>query len=171
MQPNDICTSVSPRKHFLFFSTRNPPAVQRIPWPTLGDDATSDDEELERDMALGHETWLLNDHELPWLLDSNGVFMASLMMFHLYLIDIMFNIVFVSQIAHSRLSGVETWITSDGRAYWVQLDEVTPSESSSADSRGPASSEEGYVSCIFLRLVSQSHTLQRLLIRLMLHPV
>lgn len=38
----------------------------------------------------------------------------------------------VTKILHSR-QGVETWITSDGRAYFVQLNEVNHAEGSVSD--------------------------------------
>lgn len=38
----------------------------------------------------------------------------------------------VTQILHSR-QGVETWVTSDGRAYFVQLNEVDHAEGSVSD--------------------------------------
>ncbi|KAI9572704.1 RIC1-domain-containing protein [Boletus coccyginus] len=93
--------SVSPRKHHLAFSTSSPPAVQRIPWPSY------DDTDVENDRSqrspFGYDTWVLNDHELPWLVDCD---------------------VTVAKILYST-SGVETWITSDGRAYFVRLEENT----------------------------------------------
>ena len=67
------------------FSTRDPPAVQRIPWPSM------DDEEIE-ELAEGgqpskalsdHHTWILNDEELPWLINANGRF--SLMPKEIYI--------------------------------------------------------------------------------------
>ena len=64
---------MSPRKTFLHFSTRNPPAVQRVPWPSAGEDQ-HDDIEVDRNQKteLGHDTWMLNDEEMPWLVDTNG---------------------------------------------------------------------------------------------------
>ncbi|CCM00312.1 uncharacterized protein FIBRA_02342 [Fibroporia radiculosa] len=51
--------SVSPRDDYIQFSTRGPPAVQRVPWPgTQRDDM--------------YATWVLNDEEFPWLEDSDG---------------------------------------------------------------------------------------------------
>jgi hypothetical protein len=66
--------SVSPRKDYILFSTRTPPAIQRIPWPAI------DDEDLDIDSArarrrrswTGYDTWMMNEHELPWLLDASG---------------------------------------------------------------------------------------------------
>lgn len=62
--------SVSPRKHHLTFSTSTPPAIQRIPWPSY-DDADTQDDHFRRSL-IGYDTWVLNDHELPWLVDSDG---------------------------------------------------------------------------------------------------
>ncbi|KAF9478024.1 RIC1-domain-containing protein [Pholiota conissans] len=87
--------SVSPRKNYLTFSTRDPPTVQRMPWP-IGDDESA---ELGRP-ALSYDTWLLNDLDFAWLVESD---------------------VFITQITNSRLMNGEVWITSDGRAYLVGL--------------------------------------------------
>lgn len=96
--------SVSPRKNYIVFSTSSPPAVQRIPWPVY--DESEIEEQTARRSLMGHDTWILSDHELPWLLDPD---------------------VTVTKILHS-ISGVETWITSDGRAYFVRLQESRHSE-------------------------------------------
>ncbi|KAJ8501555.1 hypothetical protein ONZ51_g555 [Trametes cubensis] len=86
--------SVSPRKEYIMFSTCNPPAIQRVPWPnTLGEGG-------EGATGGGYDTWEVNEEELPWLVDPD---------------------VTVCQISYHRQTGFETWITSDGRAYLVQL--------------------------------------------------
>ncbi|KAH9937401.1 RIC1-domain-containing protein [Fomitopsis serialis] len=46
-------------------------------------------------------TWYLNDEDFPWLVDSD---------------------VCVTKMVYSKATGIETWVTSDGRAYLVQLD-------------------------------------------------
>ncbi|CAK5265262.1 unnamed protein product [Mycena citricolor] len=103
---------VSPRKQFILFSTKNPPTVQRIPWPEVEDD----DEEEEEDDETGqprkvtfatHEMWSCNEHEFNFFVESD---------------------VPVTKILQSRTPGVETWITSDGRAYFVTLNESTIEE-------------------------------------------
>lgn len=104
--------SVSPRRDYILFSTKSPPSVQRIPWPTVHHE---DDDDIvrsgrKRDSNL-YDTWLLTEDTFPWLLDSNVV---------------------VNQISYSRTTGVETWITSDGRAYLVQLYEPPDVESDTA---------------------------------------
>lgn len=66
---NDLL-SVSPRRQYILFSTQNPPAVQRIPWPMVEDEA--DDNALHGRPLSGHDTWILNDHEMPWLVSSDG---------------------------------------------------------------------------------------------------
>jgi hypothetical protein len=137
---------VSPRKHFLLFSTLNPPSVQRVPWPE--DD--SDDEEEEPDeytrvsnRKLGrYDTWNLSDPDFDWLVENEGTASSDLPLnntCNLYLT------VTVARILHSRLSGVETWITSDGRAYFVRLQEntnTTPGEHSSGSDAHSGSAEE-----------------------------
>jgi hypothetical protein len=39
----------------------------------------------------------------------------------------------VSKILYSRTTGVETWITSDGRAYFVQLQETPDADLSTSE--------------------------------------
>ncbi|KAL0950714.1 hypothetical protein HGRIS_007490 [Hohenbuehelia grisea] len=97
--------SVSPRKHFILFSTRSPPTIQRIPWPS----EEHPEGDLNKDSFAGQDMWILNDQEMPWLVDPD---------------------VTVAKILYSRASGVETWITSDGRAYLVHLQENLGSEAS-----------------------------------------
>ncbi|KZT74904.1 RIC1-domain-containing protein [Daedalea quercina L-15889] len=48
-----------------------------------------------------YATWYLNDEDFPWLVDSD---------------------VCVTKMLYSKTTGIETWLTSDGRAYLVQLD-------------------------------------------------
>ena len=78
---NAICSStlsVSPRRNCIMFSTKNPPSIQRIPWPSLDDEFSEGYEELEaREPLSGHDTWILNDYELPWLINSNGMLSKS----------------------------------------------------------------------------------------------
>ncbi|TFK93553.1 RIC1-domain-containing protein [Polyporus arcularius HHB13444] len=84
--------SVSPRKDSILFSTGSPPSLQRVPWPDVsGEDGHA---------RGGYDTWVVNEEEFPWLVDAN---------------------VSVVQISYHRQTGFETWITSDGRAYLVQL--------------------------------------------------
>ncbi|OSD05915.1 RIC1-domain-containing protein [Trametes coccinea BRFM310] len=101
--------SVSPRKDYILFSTSNPPAIQRVPWPNTG--------EAGENGQGDYDTWEVNEEELPWLVDPD---------------------VTVCQIAYHRQTGFETWITSDGRAYLVQLYQEqnlgpSPSEVSAGD--------------------------------------
>ncbi|KAI0651550.1 RIC1-domain-containing protein [Trametes meyenii] len=94
--------SVSPRKEYILFSTCSPPAVQRVPWPNA-----SGGENGRGD----YDTWEINEEEFPWLVDPD---------------------VTVCQISYHRQTGFETWITSDGRAYLVQLyqeQDIAPSAS------------------------------------------
>ena len=67
-------SSVSARRQCIMFSTKNPPSVQRIPWPNIEDDLNEEYDESETKGSLsGHDTWILNDHELPWLVNPNGI--------------------------------------------------------------------------------------------------
>lgn len=54
----------------MLFSTRNPPAIQRIPWPTRDD--SEEEETLQRKTLARYDTWILNDQELPWLVEPDG---------------------------------------------------------------------------------------------------
>lgn len=108
--------SISPRKSHLLFSTRNPSTIQRMPWPM--------DEDLpntERPVALGYDTWLINEEDFPWLVEPD---------------------VSVVEIGHSRPIGSETWITSDGRAYLVQLHEESQKGESNGGEHGEPSTAE-----------------------------
>ncbi|RPD63256.1 RIC1-domain-containing protein [Lentinus tigrinus ALCF2SS1-6] len=84
--------SVSPRKDYILFSTGSPPSIQRVPWPNLNGEGGH--------IGGGYDTWVVNEEEFPWLVDAD---------------------VSVVQISYHRQTGFETWITSDGRAYLVQL--------------------------------------------------
>ncbi|KAF8213519.1 RIC1-domain-containing protein [Mycena galopus ATCC 62051] len=95
-----IC--VSPRKQYILFSTKNPPAVQRIPWPEIEEEHETVDGEPKTQFGT-YETWIFNDHDFDFFVDSD---------------------VTATKILYSRATGVETWITSDGRAYFVGLDET-----------------------------------------------
>ena len=60
------------------FSTRDPPSVQRIPWPTVDQDFNDEVSEAEYRRTLsGHDTWILNDNELPWLISPNGMLLIK----------------------------------------------------------------------------------------------
>jgi hypothetical protein len=63
--------SVSPRSDHILFSTKNPPAVQRIPWPS-NEEEDENGPGVRRKKWLGHDTWVLNDHDFPWLRAPNG---------------------------------------------------------------------------------------------------
>ncbi|KAJ6604206.1 RIC1-domain-containing protein [Mycena vulgaris] len=104
-----IC--VSPRKHYILFSTKNPPAVQRIPWPEIEEEEGAVDGEPKTQFGT-YETWIFNDHDFDFFVDPD---------------------VTATKILYSRATGVETWITSDGRAYFVGLSE----------DRRPSGSEQG----------------------------
>lgn len=65
--------SVSPRKHYILFSTKNPPAVQRIPWPEIEEEDGAVDGEPKTQFG-SYETWIFNDHDFEFFVDSDGVF-------------------------------------------------------------------------------------------------
>ena len=76
--------SVSPRSTHILFTTAEPAAVQRIPWPAApskekeGKEETGDHEsslpnaKKQSHNWLGHDTWFLEHDELPWLVKSDG---------------------------------------------------------------------------------------------------
>ncbi|KAF9270574.1 RIC1-domain-containing protein [Marasmius fiardii PR-910] len=96
--------SLSPREDYILFSTRTPPAVQRIPWPSDDDEGLEDETETarRRHRFNQYDNWVINERGFDWLIDSEAV---------------------VSSLSISRSTGIETWITSDGRAYIVRLAE------------------------------------------------
>ena len=59
--------SVSPRRHYLLFSTKNPSTIQKMPWPV--------DEEFldyERPVQSEYGTWIVNEEDFDWLVESEG---------------------------------------------------------------------------------------------------
>lgn len=115
--------SVSPRRFYLLFSTKNPSTIQRVPWPS---DKENDSVESRR-RPLGYDTWLLNSEDFSWFIDPDGGFWITL--------DMSFALtrgkVSVNKIVFSRISSGEIWVTSDGRAYFVHLREDIDNEISS----------------------------------------
>ncbi|KAI0963163.1 hypothetical protein AcW1_000322 [Taiwanofungus camphoratus] len=100
--------SVSSRNDCILFSTKGPPALQRVPWPGNPDDTHNGFKTW-----ADYSTWVLNDEEFPWLIDAD---------------------VFVTKISQAKSTGFETWITSDGRAYLVQLYENESVHSNTSES-------------------------------------
>ncbi|KAJ3858329.1 hypothetical protein EV359DRAFT_69097, partial [Lentinula novae-zelandiae] len=105
------------------FSTQNPPAIQRIPWPAseevVGERGSDEEEYGTRRRKLdNYDQWIINDGDFGWLVEPE---------------------VTISQIRHDQSTGVESWIASDGRAYIVYLirndepsSEELPSDSKNA---------------------------------------
>lgn len=60
--------SVSPRRQHLLFSTKNPPAIQRIPWPS-----DEDGNGARRNNFHGYDTWIINEGDFPWFIDGDGM--------------------------------------------------------------------------------------------------
>lgn len=58
--------SVSARKRHVMFSTRDPPTIQRMPWPIGEDDDMTDV------TPASYDTWILNDIDFAWLVESDG---------------------------------------------------------------------------------------------------
>jgi hypothetical protein len=110
---------VSPRKQYILFSTKNPPAVQRIPWPEIEDEPETVDGEPKTQFGT-YETWIFNDHDFDFFVDPDGI---SSRLPRRPRVLLIFSVVTATKILYSRATGVETWITSDGRAYFVGLTE------------------------------------------------
>ncbi|KAG8764188.1 hypothetical protein FRC11_000042 [Ceratobasidium sp. 423] len=106
------------------FSTQNPPAVQTIPWPHI--EAANPQPNSEKTW-LGHDTTLMGQ-DLPWLLRTD---------------------VYVTSISLSRLGGVEVWVMSDGRAYFVHME--APFVSSPIGTSSELASEEHELEVISAR--------------------
>lgn len=62
--------SVSPRKQYVLFSSRSPPSIQRIPWPVRTD--SEDEDETQKKVWAGYDTWVLNEDEFSWLVEPDG---------------------------------------------------------------------------------------------------
>ncbi|KAJ3850575.1 hypothetical protein EV368DRAFT_84406 [Lentinula lateritia] len=104
--------SVSPRKQSIVFSTQNPPAIQRIPWPAtaeevVGERGSDKDYGTRRRKLDNYDQWIINDDDFGWLVEPE---------------------VTISQILHDRNTGVESWITSDGRANALNLNLSEPDQ-------------------------------------------
>ena len=52
----------------MVFSTRDPPTIQRMPWPADVDD----EDHGAAKPNLSYDTWLLNDLDFSWLVESDG---------------------------------------------------------------------------------------------------
>jgi len=59
----------------MLFSTSSPPAIQRIPWPAY-DDSDSGECSVKRKF-VGYSTWVINEQELPWLVDPDGTYFIA----------------------------------------------------------------------------------------------
>ncbi|TFK30747.1 RIC1-domain-containing protein [Coprinopsis marcescibilis] len=106
--------SVSPRKEFLMFTTESPNTVQSIPWPVDDDDSV--DYPATGSSRGQYATWILNEDDFLWLKEPE---------------------VSVTDVSYSRAIGSETWITSDGRIYLVQLCQDTLPHEEDEDLKSP----------------------------------
>lgn len=70
-----------------------------------------------------YDTWVFNDEDFEWFVEPEGELLGICFQLTVRGWLIILLLVVVSTILHSRLTGVETWITSDGRAYFVRLNE------------------------------------------------
>ena len=65
--------SLSPRKNYILFSTSNPPAIQRIPWPEDDEVDSADEGAEDRRIQIGYETWVFNEEEFEWFVEHDGM--------------------------------------------------------------------------------------------------
>ena len=111
-----------------------------MPWPVREDDNEQED--------VDYDTWLLNDLDFPWLLESDGWFVAFSISF---LCEIKL-LVAVKQIIAKAMNG-EIWITSDGRAYLVSLQGNSgPENDSSTENRFSEVMYLPFLNKIYIRL-------------------
>lgn len=101
----------------------------------------SDLRDDEENRGYGYESWSLSDHSdhFQWLVDSNGqsscTYNAPVFPFS------MIDSVAVSNITSLRGTDVESWITSDGRAYLVQLMESDEADTAASHPEGTETDE------------------------------
>jgi RAB6A-GEF complex partner protein 1 len=62
---------VSPRKDCILFTTKSPPAVQKIPWPADEENAEDGYGLRERQM-WDYEMWQFNEHDFDWFIEPEG---------------------------------------------------------------------------------------------------
>ena len=84
--------------------------MQRIPWPDADEEATG--------FRGNYDSWSVDEHNFPWLDCTDG-------MTHRFPRNILSPndgtcLVAVTNIIQPK-AGIETWITSEGNAYFVQL--------------------------------------------------
>lgn len=97
-----------------------------MPWPT-----EIDEEDIETTKpALSYDTWVLNDLDFSWLVESDGN-----PPFDWHNDELKIILVYVTHISHSRLMNAEIWITSDGRAYLVGLEGISRATSNERPSQ------------------------------------
>ncbi|KZV80378.1 RIC1-domain-containing protein [Exidia glandulosa HHB12029] len=101
--------SVSLRQTHILFSTADPAAVQRIPWPS-NDQAEELQSPLSPARPLDDDGWAMRVDSMDWLVNPDTL---------------------IETIVHSRVLDADVWITSDGCAYFVRLHEHQHLEPSS----------------------------------------
>ena len=65
IEASPSCISVSPRPDYILFSTRNPRAVQRIPWPDADGEDTAG-------FQSNYDSWSVDEYNFPWLDCTDG---------------------------------------------------------------------------------------------------
>lgn len=108
-----ICVSL--RQTHIVFSTADPAAVQRIPWP-----GNEQEEELQTPLSparpIDAEGWAVSVKDMAWLVNSGE--------------DVL-----VHSIVNSRALDADVWVTSDGCAYFVKVREAVDSTTNSSTSQ------------------------------------
>lgn len=95
--------------------------MQRISWPQT---ARETDEEESAGRTSYHDTWEFTEQHFPWMLDTNGACPPTAAAAST--LTPLGRAVTVTKIIASRMGGLETWMTSDGRAYLVQMVDNEP---------------------------------------------
>jgi len=125
--------------------------VQRMPWPRSDGTVASD--------WLGHETWILDKQNFPWMQGEEG---EPFFQFHLTATNSTTGKVNIGKIHHVKNCQSDGWITDDGRAYFVQHRQSSPSPSSPSQSTNKATIEASWSGlCIYpsdQSSVSATHT-------------
>jgi RAB6A-GEF complex partner protein 1 len=110
-----------------------------MPWPRSDGTVASD--------WLGHETWILDRENFPWLQGEEGTFYS--VFFPGYLNSLVGKVT-LSKICHLKNSHLDGWITDDGHAYFVQYGQSSPDTAIPGETTNQATSDGIWLgSCIY----------------------
>jgi hypothetical protein len=110
-----------------------------MPWPRSDGTVAAD--------WLGHETWILDRENFPWLQGEEGELYCFL---SLVTLNSLIGKVTVSKIHHVKNSQSDGWITDDGRAYFVQYGPSSPDSAIPIEPTNEATTKGTWLgSCIY----------------------